>query len=193
MQNRIGPSELFLWIISLITLIAAITVGKCCPEIYQIKHELFTFIYSITTGVISALTIVALQRYDRNRHLKNLYKNQIGGKYTRTYIHEYQTNHQDNLQNTNIGALVTLSHLGDNIVRVETSYWKQNVIGILEFNEMSESLATGIYRYPDTKTPDVGTYKVHRFRENSTQLYVYYENTIPGNGARGYEIWTKEK
>jgi hypothetical protein len=67
------------------------------------------------------------------------------------------------------------------------------VKGILEFNESTQFLATGTYRYLDKTKMDVGTYKVHRFADEKETLYVYYENTVPGNGAVGYEIWTKKK
>lgn len=48
------------------------------------------------------------------------------------------------------------------------------------------------YHYLDNPELDVGVYKIQRFPDKPNILYAYYENTIPKNGASGYEVWERK-
>lgn len=190
---KIGKLEIILWIVATVTLIATTIINNYCICLSEQFSTLFTILYSLTTSSLAALTILALQRLDRKIFLDKIYKKDIGEIYTREFIDQYNTapQHTQPLKDSNIGEIVKLTHLGDHILQVETKYWGEEIKGILEFNESSQFLATGTYRYINKSSTDVGTYKVHRFNDNKEILYVYYENTIPGNGAKGYEIWKR--
>jgi len=190
-DNKIGNLERMCWIVSIALLVAAVVADMLWGSLSKRFSYIFTITYNITASSITALTILYFQRRDRIKVLKRIYVNEISGTYNREVIFEPTSNHNAKLTSENVNVKVEISHLSGHLVKVQTKYWGKQVEGIIEFSENSQFVGNGILRYLDNSTIDIGTYKIQRFPDQDNVLYVYYENTIPRNGAIGYEIWRK--
>ncbi len=164
----------------------------CIPKILETT---FNVLISLLTGTIASIIILYVSRLDKAESIDKKFKH-IEGTYRRKYIVQYDTedNRMGHLRDQNNGLKIILTHEGENIFSFEAQYWKDEghiKIGIITFNEFSEYIGNGAYKYKTKKDDDIGTYKIERFIDNPNRMYVYYENTIPKNGARGFEIWEK--
>jgi len=190
-DNKIGNLERMCWIVSIVLLVATVIADMLWCNGFKSLSSVYTITYNITASSISALTILYFQRRDRIKVLKRIYVIEISGTYYREKIFEPDSNHNAQLTSKNVNVKVEISHLSGHLVKVQTKYWGEQVQGIIEFSENSQFVGNGILRYLDNSTINIGTYKIQRFPDQDNVLYVYYENTIPRNGAIGYEIWRK--
>lgn len=158
-------------------------------------ESLLSILVSLGTGMITSVAILWLARKDRATEMQERYS-QVAGTYRRTFIAEPASQHQQTLNDENVGLTITIEHEEENHIHIKAQYWKKGdkvdiVEGRASFNESSRYMATGQLRYTTKDTEDVGTYRIMRFETSPTLLHVFYENVIPRNGASGFEIWER--
>lgn len=190
--SKIGNLEKTGWRIAALLLFAAVIIENAYSCLAQTHAYLLTIAYNVSTSALTALSILLFQRIDINNNLKRIYVDQISGKYVRKLIQEPKSELNSELSNWNNDIEVLITHMSGHIIKIQTKYWEKDVEGIIEFSENSQFVGNGTYRYTNADEINIGTYKVQRFPDKPNILFVYYENTIPNNGAVGFEIWEKK-
>ncbi len=187
----LGKLENIFWWVVIVLLVVTCLIDYTFCEFSRKYAFIFTISYNLTVSSLAALIILFFQRKDTNHQIAVLYK-QIAGNYTRTVIKEPGSQSNKELQDKHLNKEVVLTHLGGHLIKFTTKYWDFKIEGIIEFSENSQFVGNGTYHYLDNPELDVGVYKIQRFPDKPNILYAYYENTIPKNGASGYEVWERK-
>lgn len=187
--------EKIILILSCPLLVVAILVYFICPCFAQKYDSILSAFISIFTGVVTSIFLLVINRKDRATDILKFYKD-IPGTYKRKFIAQYGNaeESQDYLRNQNVDLEIEIIHDGENNFFLTAKYWKDEghiVTGTIQFEENSKYFGTGSYKYTTKAEDDVGKYGIQRFKEYPNRILVYYENTIPKNGAIGFEIWEK--
>ena len=176
-------------------LVFAIIVYFIYPCFAQKYDSILSAFISIFTGVVTSIFLLVINRKDRATDILNFYKD-IPGTYKRKFIAQYGTaeENQDYLREQNVDLGIEVTYDGENNFSLTAKYWKDEehlVTGTIQFEENSKYFGTGSYKYTTKAEVDIGKYGIQRFKEHPNRILVYYENTIPKNGAIGFEIWEK--
>ena len=209
MNKKTNTFVINLWEIYTISTCISILVGtvsldficNCFSDHFPL---LFSSIIGLCTGIISAITILYLQRVHRNNKLKDHYLN-IQGEYIRTDIGQDNTPEDKliEIRDQNNGLKISLKYIGENAFEYDMELWKnynERANGILEFNENNKMIATGSYKYyeSDRGKKDFGTLTAYWFKDDKKTLYVLYQHVYPRlidinnpDSNRGWQVWEK--